>query len=44
MKAAGQRFYSTSEYSLDELIKRLADLAQNFGAYPDGFSTNVKVW
>ncbi len=33
MKAAGQRFYNTSEYSLDELIKRPADLAQNFGAY-----------
>ena len=42
MKAAGQRFYNTSEYSLDELIKRPADLAQNFGAYLDGFSTNVK--
>ncbi|MBI2354300.1 MAG: SAM-dependent DNA methyltransferase [Deltaproteobacteria bacterium] len=42
MRAAGQRFYNTSEYSLDELIKRPADIAQNFSAYLAGFSTNVK--
>lgn len=42
MKAAGQRFYNTSEYSLDELIKRPADIAQNFSVYLAGFSTNVK--
>ena len=42
MRAAGQRFYNTSEYSLDELIKRPADIAQNFGAYLAGFSSNVK--
>ena len=42
MKAAGQRFYNTSEYSLDELIRRPADIVPNFFAYLDGFSANVK--
>ena len=42
MKAAGQRFYNTSEYSLDELIRRPADIVPNFSAYLDGFSANVK--
>ncbi|MDO9067591.1 MAG: class I SAM-dependent DNA methyltransferase [Deltaproteobacteria bacterium] len=42
MRAAGQRFYNTSEYSLDELIRRPADLVPNFSAYLTGFSTNVK--
>jgi len=41
-KAAGQRFYNTSEYSLDELIRRPADLVPNFSAYLAGFSANVK--
>ena len=41
-KAAGQSFYNTSEYSLAELIKRPADMRQNFGAYLAGFSANVK--
>jgi type I restriction enzyme M protein len=41
-KAAGQRFYNTSEYSLAELLKRPADLGQNFAAYLGGFSANVK--
>lgn len=36
------RFYNTSEFSLAELIKRPNDLAQNFGAYLDGFSAKVK--
>jgi type I restriction enzyme M protein len=42
MKAAGQRFYNTSEYSLAELIKRPNDIAANFSAYLAGFSANVK--
>lgn len=42
MKVAGQRFYNTSEYSLDELIRRPADIVPNFSAYLSGFSTNVK--
>ena len=41
-KAALQSFYNTSEFSLAELIKRPNDLAQNFGAYLAGFSSNVK--
>jgi type I restriction enzyme M protein len=41
-KAAGQRFYNTSEYSLTELLKRPADLGPNFSAYLTGFSANVK--
>lgn len=41
-KAARQNFYNTSEYSLDELIKRPNDLVQNFSAYLAGFSANVK--
>lgn len=40
--AGGLCFYNTSEFSLAELIKRPNDLPQNFGAYLDGFSTNVK--
>ena len=42
MRAAGQRFYNTSEYSLDELIRRPADIVPNFSAYLGGFSANVK--
>ncbi len=42
MRAAEQRFYNTSEYSLDELIKRPADIVPNFSAYLTGFSANVK--
>ena len=42
MKAAGQKFYNTSEYSLEELIRRPADIVQNFSAYLAGFSVNVK--
>jgi type I restriction enzyme M protein len=42
MRASGQRFYNTSEYSLDELVRRPADLVPNFSAYLAGFSTNVK--
>ena len=41
-RAAEQRFYNTSEYSLAELIKRPNDLAQNYAAYLAGFSANVK--
>jgi type I restriction enzyme M protein len=41
-KAAAQRFYNTSEYSLAELLKLPADLGANFSAYLDGFSANVK--
>jgi type I restriction enzyme M protein len=41
-KAAGQSFYNTSDFSLAALIKRPDDLSQNFGAYLDGFSANVK--
>ena len=42
MKAAGQRFYNVSRYSLAELITKPADLKANFAAYLDGFSDNVK--
>jgi type I restriction enzyme M protein len=42
MRAAGQKFYNTSEYSLDELIKLPADIVTNFSAYLSGFSANVK--
>lgn len=42
MKAAGQRFYNTSEYSLAELLKRPEDSNANFPAYMSGFSVNVK--
>ena len=42
MKASGQKFYNTSEYSLEELIRRPADIVPNFSAYLAGFSTNVK--
>ncbi len=42
MRAAGQKFYNISEYSLDELIKLPADLVPNFSAYLTGFSDNVK--
>ena len=41
-KAARQNFFNTSEYSLNELIKRPNDLVQNFSAYLAGFSANVK--
>jgi type I restriction enzyme M protein len=41
-RAAGQRFYNTSEYSLSELLKRPNDLGANFAAYLGGFSPNVK--
>jgi type I restriction enzyme M protein len=41
-RAARQNFYNTSEYSLDELIKRPNDLVQNFSVYLAGFSANVK--
>jgi type I restriction enzyme M protein len=41
-RAAGQRFYNTSEYSLAELIKHPNDLTQNFAVYLKGFSANVK--
>jgi len=41
-KAAGQRFYNISEYSLSELLKRPTDIAPNFSAYLDGYSANVK--
>jgi type I restriction enzyme M protein len=42
MRAAGQRFYNISEYSLGELIKLPADIVANFSAYLTGFSSNVK--
>ena len=42
MKAARQRFYNTSEYSLIELLKRPEDSNANFPAYMGGFSVNVK--
>ncbi|WP_218081641.1 type I restriction-modification system subunit M [Anthocerotibacter panamensis] len=42
MRTAGQKFYNTSEYSLDELIRRPNDIKDNFSAYLLGFSTNVK--
>ena len=41
-RAAGQRVYNTSEYSLAELLKRPNDLGQNFSTYLAGFSANVK--
>lgn len=41
-RAAGQPFYNTSAYSLDELIRVPADISANFRAYLEGFSDNVK--
>jgi len=41
MRAAGQKFYNTLEYSLDELIRRPNDIKDNFSAYLQGLSTNV---
>ncbi len=40
-KAAKQKFYNTSEYSLATLLKFPNDIAVNFGAYLGGFSANV---
>ncbi len=34
MKAAGQKFYNTSEYSLEELIRRPADIVPEFLRLP----------
>ena len=42
MKAAKQKFYNTSEYSLVGLLKFPNDIGTNFSAYLDGFSANVK--
>ena len=42
MKAAGQPFYNTSEYSLAGLFRLPNDIKHNFAAYLAGFSTNIK--
>lgn len=41
-KAARQKFYNTSNFSLAELIKRPNDIGENFGKYLSGFSANVQ--
>lgn len=41
-KAARQKFYNTSDFSLAELIKRPNDIGENFSKYLSGFSANVQ--
>ena len=42
ISAAGVPFYNRSQYSLTELLKNPADIKENFGAYLEGFSDNIK--
>jgi type I restriction enzyme M protein len=42
VSAAGVPFYNRSRYSFTELLKNPADIKENFGAYLDGFSDNIK--
>lgn len=42
VSAAGVPFYNRSRYSFPELLKNPADIKENFGAYLDGFSDNIK--
>ena len=41
-RISGYQFYNTSEYDLGELINDSGHLAENFKAYIDGFSSNVR--
>lgn len=40
--AAGVPFYNRSKFSLPELLKDAANIKDNFGAYLEGFSDNIK--
>jgi type I restriction enzyme M protein len=40
--AAGVPFYNRSRFSFTELLKDPANIKDNFGAYLDGFSDNIK--
>ncbi|KAI5915590.1 class I SAM-dependent DNA methyltransferase [Thauera sp. 2A1] len=42
VNAAGVPFYNRSRYSFPELLKNPSDIKENFGAYLDGFSDNIK--
>jgi|JI10StandDraft_1071094.scaffolds.fasta_scaffold80352_3 type I restriction enzyme M protein len=42
VSAAGVPFFNRSRYSFTELLKNPADIKENFGAYLDGFSDNIK--
>jgi len=41
-QASGQAFYNTSEFTLRTLMDSPSQLRQNFAAYLDGFSANVR--
>lgn len=42
VSAAGVPFYNRSQYSFTELLKNPADIKENFSAYLEGFSDNIK--
>jgi len=42
VSAAGVPFFNRSRYSFTELLRNPADIKENFGAYLDGFSDNIK--
>lgn len=42
ISAAGVPFYNRSRFSFTELLKNPSDIKENFGAYLDGFSDNIK--
>lgn len=42
VSAAGVPFFNRSRYSFTELLKNPADIKENFGAYLEGFSDNIK--
>jgi len=42
VSAAGVPFFNRSCYSFNELLKNPSDIKENFGAYLDGFSDNIK--
>lgn len=42
VSAAGVPFYNRSRFSFTELLKNPGDIKENFGAYLDGFSDNIK--
>lgn len=42
ISAAGVPFYNRSQYSFTELLKNPADIKENFAAYLEGFSDNIK--
>ena len=42
VNAAGVPFYNRSKFSFPELLKDPANIKDNFGAYLEGFSDNIK--